>query len=107
MNDRAAFHVHRDQAHLLFYSKIISRQFSNAKAKRPILENEEGRAVVVYELANVSTLVIERAKALEVFIIAIHFVADCHADPCDTITSIVNVQVHDKLLGLCVVENLW
>jgi len=53
MHHRPAFEMFRNQAHFLFHGQIIIGQFSDAKTKRTILEDQIRRAIVINELANI------------------------------------------------------
>lgn len=59
----------------------------------------------IHKLPDVPTLVAERAKALEILVVAVNLVAREHRDTRKPICAVVNVRIHHEFLRLRVVKH--
>jgi len=72
----------------------------------PRFENEIGRSILINKLADVTALLIERAKTFHVTIVAVNAIAHCDHHPREFVAGVVEMRVQDELVRSLVDEDL-
>src|ERR1700761_5583864 len=107
MNKRATLERCFYKRNRLFNTQIVGSESSDEEAMgRSGFKNEIRCAIVVDELSNISALLIERPKALEVPVVTVNAVAYSHSHAGRLVACIVEMSVKNESPSARVVKDL-
>ncbi|MCU1321809.1 MAG: hypothetical protein JWM43_1458 [Acidobacteriaceae bacterium] len=99
------------EAGLPLNTHVVVGQLPNEESPRGSgFKNKIGRSVVINELTNVTTFVIEGSKTPDVRVVTIHLITHRNRDACELVTGPIQMHVHHELvthLTHLVVKDLW